>query len=104
MRIACHRRLIPLRFAVDPDNNLFWRFDIRRLSAEEIRDSVLAVSGKLNRALYGPSIYPQLSQEVLATQSQPGLNWGDSTPEEQARRSVYIHVKRSLLMPLLDRI
>ncbi|TWU27309.1 PSD1 and planctomycete cytochrome C domain-containing protein [Bythopirellula polymerisocia] len=91
----------PAGMAVDPDNNLFWRFDFRRLSAEEIRDSVLAVSGKLNRELYGPSIYPQLSQEVLATQSQPGLNWGDSTPEQQARRSVYIHVKRSLLMPLL---
>jgi hypothetical protein len=31
----------------------------------------------------------------------PGKGWGDSTPEEQARRSVYIHVKRSLLTPML---
>jgi hypothetical protein len=44
-------------FAKDPDNNLFWRFDVRRLSAEEIRDSLLAVSGSLNPKLYGASFY-----------------------------------------------
>ena len=32
----------------DPLNNLFWRYDMRRLSAEEVRDSVLAVDGRLN--------------------------------------------------------
>ena len=40
--------------------------------------------------------------EVLAGQSRPGNGWGKSSPEEQARRSVYIHIKRSLLVPLLD--
>lgn len=74
---------------------------MRRLSAEEIRDSVLSVSGKLNDSLHGPSIYPQLSQEVLATQSRPGLNWGESNAQERSRRSIYVHVKRSLLLPLL---
>ena len=87
--------------ADDPANELFWRFDRRRLSAEEIRDSILAVSGKLNLQMYGPSIYPRLSHEVLATQSRPGDGWGKSSPEQRARRSVYIHVKRSLLTPLL---
>jgi hypothetical protein len=42
-----------------------------------------------------------MSAEVLATQSQPGNGWGDSSPEEQSRRSVYVFVKRSLLTPLL---
>ena len=51
--------------------------------------------------MYGPSFYPEISPEVLATQSRPGDGWGESSPEEQARRSVYIHVKRSLLTPLL---
>ncbi len=87
--------------ALDPANDLFWRFDRRRLSAEEVRDTVLVTTGQLNRAVYGPSIYPTLSNEVLETQSMPGNGWGRSTPEEQARRSVYIFVKRSLLVPTL---
>jgi hypothetical protein len=85
----------------DPANNLFWRFDMRRLSAEEIRDSILALGGTLNLKMYGPGTYPEIPPEVLAGQSRPGYGWGKSPPEEQARRSVYIHVKRSLLPPIL---
>ncbi|KAA5541420.1 DUF1549 domain-containing protein [Roseiconus nitratireducens] len=88
--------------AADPDNDLFWRYDPRRLSAEEIRDSMLAVNQSLNRDVYGPSIYPKLSAEVLAGQSRPGSGWGDSSEQERNRRSVYIHVKRSLLTPMLS--
>jgi hypothetical protein len=51
--------------------------------------------------MFGPSIYPALSTDVLATQSRPGDGWETSTLDDQARRSVYIHVKRSLLTPLL---
>jgi hypothetical protein len=85
--------------AVDPTNDLFWRFDMRRLSAEEIRDAVLIATGEFNPKMYGPSFYPKLSQEVLATQSRPGDGWGESSPEEAARRSVYMFIKRSLLSP-----
>lgn len=85
----------------DPENNLFWRFDMRRLDAEEIRDSVLFVNKSLNLKGGGPSIYPTIPKEVLAGQSRPGSGWGKSTPEEMARRSVYIHIKRSLTVPLL---
>ena len=88
--------------AADPNNDLFWRFDPRRLSAEEVRDSILAANGSLNRQVYGPSFYPSLSREVLAGQSRPGSGWGDSSESDQNRRSVYIHVKRSLLTPLLS--
>ena len=87
--------------AVDPNNDLFWKFDSRRLSAEEIRDSILFTNGSLNENIYGPSFYPQLSREVLAGQSRPGSGWGQSSEADQNRRSVYIHVKRSLLTPLL---
>lgn len=87
--------------AVDPNNDLFWKFDSRRLSAEEIRDSILLTNGSLNSNPYGPSFYPQLSREVLAGQSRPGSGWGQSNEADQNRRSVYIHVKRSLLTPLL---
>ncbi len=92
----------PEGLAKDPNNDLYWRFDPRRLSAEEVRDAVLAVNGSLNRAVYGPSFYPKLSAEVLAGQSRPGAGWGDSSEEECNRRSVYIHVKRSLVTPLLE--
>src|SRR5205814_3982886 len=49
----------------------------------------------------GPSVYPKIPKEVLHSQSMPGHGWGDSTPEEAARRSVYVFVKRSLLVPIL---
>ena len=87
--------------AKDPTNALQWRFSMRRLGAEEIRDSVLTVSGELNLSMGGPDIFPPLSQEVLSTQSMPGSGWGQSSATEAARRSVYIKVKRSLLYPLL---
>jgi hypothetical protein len=92
----------PKALAADAANDLFWRFDMRRLSAEEIRDSILAVSGNLNPKLFGPGVYPEIPAEVLAGQSVPGRGWGKSPPEEQARRSIYIHVKRSLLYPVLE--
>ena len=89
--------------AKDAENDLFWRFDPRRLAAEEIRDSILAVSGNINLTkMYGPSIYPKISKDVLAGQSQPGRGWKVSPPEEAARRSVYVHLKRSLQVPFLS--
>jgi hypothetical protein len=72
------------------------------LAAEEVRDSILAVCGNLNRArMGGPSIYPEIPREVLAGQSRPGAGWGRSSPADMARRSVYVHVKRSLAVPIL---
>lgn len=50
----------------------------------------------------GPGVYPTIPAAVLAGQSVPGLGWGKSPPAEQARRSVYVHVKRSLVVPILQ--
>ena len=87
---------------VDPLNDLLWRFDMRRLSAEEIRDSILAVNDSLNSAeMFGPSVYVTIPNEVLAGQSMPGAGWGKSLPAESARRSIYIHAKRSLAVPMI---
>ncbi|WP_417849301.1 PSD1 and planctomycete cytochrome C domain-containing protein [Thalassoglobus sp.] len=86
----------------DPLNDNYWRFDMRRLRAEEIRDSILAVNGTINLdKMYGPSIYPIIPAEVLAGQSRPGAGWGKSSEEDRRRRSIYIHIKRSLAVPLL---
>jgi len=89
--------------ATDPVNDLFWRYDMRRLTAEEIRDSILWATGSLNaEKMFGPSIYTDIPDEVKAGQSRPGSGWGKSAPEDENRRSIYIHVKRSLLDPLLE--
>jgi hypothetical protein len=92
----------PDELAKDPGNSLWWRFPMRRLTAEEVRDSMLTVSGELNRRMAGPGVYPTIPPAVLAGQSQPGSGWGKSPPAEQARRSVYVHIKRSLIVPILQ--
>ena len=85
----------------DPENDLMWRFDPRRLDGEELRDSVLTVCGNLNAKAGGPSIYPEIPREVLAGQSRPGYGWPVSEKAEQNRRSIYVHIKRSLTVPIL---
>ena len=92
----------PEALAADPVNDKLWRFDMRRLSAEEVRDSILATTGALNTKMYGPGVYPEIPKEVMAGQSNPGQGWGKSSPADQARRSIYVHAKRSLALPLLE--
>jgi hypothetical protein len=96
-RVACDQAT-----ALDPGNTLLWRQNLRRLEAEAIRDAVLAVSGQLNPRMGGRGFFPTLSKEVLSTQSRPGAGWDTSSKEEQNRRSVYIFVKRTLGVPLLE--
>ena len=88
-------------YGKDPGNDLFWRFDVRRLTAEEIRDSMLLVSGELNLRIGGASMYPQLPPEVLATSSTGAGKWGNSSPADRSRRSIYAFIRRSLQDPLL---
>jgi hypothetical protein len=87
---------------VDPGNVLLWRQNLRRLEAEAIRDAVLSTSGQLNRKAGGRGVFPTLPREVLETQSRPGDGWNTSPPAEQGRRSVYVFVKRTLGVPMLD--
>ena len=91
----------PNALASDAQNDAFWRFDRRRLTAEEVRDSLLVTAGDVNLAIGGPSVFPPLPEQVLATASRPDDAWGSSTAEEAVRRSLYVHVKRSLAEPLL---
>ena len=89
--------------AVDPLNDLFWRYNMRRLTAEEIRDSVLKVTGNLDPQVGGPSVFPSLPEEVLQTASRAAMRWRlDAGPEHQNRRSIYTFVRRSLLDPMMS--
>ena len=94
-------RATPDALRLDPGNMLFGRASMRRLAAEEVRDSILSVSGTLNLQAGGASVYPKIPKEVLAGQSVPGSGWPTSPPEQANRRSVYVHIKRSLQVPIL---
>ena len=85
---------------IDPANDLFWRFNPRRLTAEEIRDSMLASTGELNFEMGGPSVFVPMPEEVLATSSTKGGKWGTSPPDQANRRSIYAKIKRSLQPPM----
>jgi hypothetical protein len=87
---------------VDAENALLWRFPYRRLEAEAVRDSVLAVNGRLNPKMGGPGVFPKIAREVLEGQSRPGDGWGKFDEQEAARRSIYVFVKRSLLVPEME--
>jgi hypothetical protein len=87
---------------IDPENVLLWRQNLRRVDAEVIRDTMLAVSGALNLKRGGPSVYPTLSQDTHGGQDTSGKNWHDSLADEQNRRSVYLVVKRGLKIPFLE--
>ncbi len=56
--MASGASLIAANSAIDVNNDYFWRFNRRRLEAEEIRDSVLAVSGALDRTMGGEHPFP----------------------------------------------
>lgn len=92
------------RRALDADeaNTLLWRQNFRRVEAEVVRDSMLAVAGTLNPKRGGPSVFPTLPKEVHGTQDAAGKGWADSPAAEQNRRSVYLVVKRALKVPLLE--
>jgi hypothetical protein len=84
--------------AADPDNKLLAVFPRKRLDAEQIRDSFLLASGRLEKAIGGPAVFPPLP---------PNLNVGpaweaSSDPHEINRRSLYIFARRSVPYPLLE--
>ncbi len=88
--------------AIDPDNTLLWRQNRRRLDGEAIRDALLAISGRLNPALGGPSVFPELPPE-LTKLSNKGAVWPVSPREEdRVRRSLYVFVRRNLRYPFFE--
>ena len=89
----------------DPENKLLWRFRRRRLEAEAIRDSLLAVSGHLSLLRFGPSVFPALP-DSLDDLRKPvrafSAAWDDNeTAEDGFRRSIYTFQQRSLPSPLM---
>jgi len=92
---------------VDPDNALLSYFSPRRLTAEELRDSMLFASGELNPEMGGLPIYPEINMEValqprhimgsIAPAYQPSR-----TPEQRNRRTIYAYRQRGMSDPGLE--
>jgi hypothetical protein len=77
--------------AIDTDNQLLWRMNPRRLEAEAVRDSVLAVTGKLNRTRFGPGYRDFDYEEAYA----PIYTYKTADSPELWRRSVYRFIVRT---------
>lgn len=86
--------------AVDGSNRFLWRMNRRRLSAEELRDSILAVSGKLNRLAGGPGFYLFALEK---TAHSPHYEYHKFDPQDPAshRRSIYRFIVRSQPDPFM---
>ncbi|MEK6234379.1 MAG: DUF1549 and DUF1553 domain-containing protein, partial [Planctomycetales bacterium] len=81
---------------VDPDNRLLWRTPRRRLTAESIRDAMLAASGELDSSRGGPSLGLELKGNIrgLGGKVNPPT-WAGKIPDYiKNRRSVYLPLKR----------
>ena len=98
---------------VDPENQLLWRQNIQRLDAETLRDSLLAVSGLLQREAGGRAKWPNVPEDLLY--AQPGIQeaikgedagrmqgWFTDPAEETDVRSLYLVRKRCLPIPFLQ--
>jgi mono/diheme cytochrome c family protein len=93
---------------LDPDNRLLGRMSVRRLDAEALRDALLAVSGKLKAKAFGPPVpvmHDDVGQVVLGVDTADAAGYkGKAVPlnGEEFRRSVYVQVRRSRPLALLD--
>jgi hypothetical protein len=86
----------------DPVNRLLWHVPRRRLGAEEVRDTMLAVSGRLNPGVGGPSVMVRVDQELVSLLYKPSQWKVTSDAAEHDRRSIYLIAKRNLRLPFFD--
>lgn len=94
---------------VDPENRLLGRMSVRRLEAETIRDSLLALGGRLSAKEYGPPV-PVAPDDVgqivvsIDTRDSAGRPSGKavSLGEDEFRRSIYVQVRRSMPLGMLE--
>ena len=96
-------------FCPDADPRLLARQSPRRLTGEALRDTMLAVGGRLQECGGGPPIWPELPAEVLRANpaflddnSEKTKGWYPSPREKSDVRSIYLVQKRTVRMPLLE--
>src|SRR5207302_2020149 len=89
----------PEALAGDPYNRLLSRGPRVRLSAEEIRDQALAVSGLLSPKMYGPPVQPPKPNFGLSAAFGGTTDWQPSPGEDKYRRGLYIRIRRNAPYP-----
>ena len=82
---------------IDPDNRLLWRQRLRRLESEVVRDSILSVSGRLDRSAGGVPVPVEAKPDGLFVVKEKDL----PTPTSKWRRSVYLLARRNYHPTLL---
>ncbi|GAA4412612.1 hypothetical protein GCM10023187_40000 [Nibrella viscosa] len=82
----------------DPFNKLLARGPRIRLSAEQVRDQALAVSGLLSSKMYGPSVMPPQPDGIWQSPYN-GESWKPSQGEDRYRRALYTYWKRTAPYP-----
>ncbi len=82
----------------DPYNKYYARGSRVRLSAEQVRDQALCISGELYDSMYGPSVYPWQPQGIWLSPWN-GKDWQQSKGKQQYRRALYTYWKRSAAYP-----
>ncbi len=98
--IGSHHEFHESNAAIDSSNQYLWRMNRRRLSAEEIRDSILSVSGVLNTKMGGPGFY---LFELEKTEHSPHYEYYKFDPADtnSHRRSIYRFIVRSQPDPFM---
>jgi len=88
--------------AKDPTDQLLWRFPVKRLEAEIIRDAVLSASGDLNLDAGGPAFFPPVPKSVVSGAPIRGKWLLTKDDPSTWKRSIYSSVKRNLKYPMFD--
>src|SRR6266853_5361631 len=73
-----------------------------RMDGDTIRDTILAVAGTLNLKMGGVGVIPPLTGEEILAARMPQLWPENPDPSEHTRRSVYLQMKRSMTLPILQ--
>ena len=87
----------------DPDNRLLWRMNRQRLDAEAIRDSMLAISGKLTPSSGGPALPLEFPENVSSISPKavnpPAFSFKKMRPIQDFERTIYLPVIRTATQP-----
>ncbi len=88
----------PEHLQIDQQNKYYARGPRIRLSAEQIRDQALVVSGLFSSKMYGPSVMP-FQPERIWNSPYSSAKWIQSKEEDQYRRAIYTYWKRTSPYP-----